>query len=60
MNSSDLAYEQAKCTMYFKQYLMCVDLFVTITRFDIYSVILFCCFYGRNRGKPTGKSIFRV
>ena len=30
MNWSDLAYEQAKCTMYFKQYLMCVYLFVTI------------------------------
>ena len=41
--------------MYFKQYLMCVYLFVSITRFDLYSVILFCCFYGGNRGKPTGK-----
>jgi hypothetical protein len=41
--------------MVFKQYLMCVYLFVNITRFDLYSVILFCCFYGGNRGKPTGK-----
>jgi hypothetical protein len=41
--------------MSFKQYLMCVYLFVNITRFDLYSVILFCCFYGGNRGKPTGK-----
>jgi hypothetical protein len=44
--------------MYFKQYLMCVYLFVSITRFDLYSVILFCCFYGGNRGKPTGKINF--
>jgi hypothetical protein len=44
--------------MYFKQYLMCVYLFVNITRFDLYSVILFCCFYGVNRGKPTGKIQF--
>ena len=36
--------------------LMCVYLFVNITRFDLYSVILFCCFYGGNRGKPTGKT----
>ena len=36
---------------------MCVYLFVNITRFDLYSVILFC-FYGRNRGKPTGKIHF--
>jgi hypothetical protein len=33
-------------------------LFVNITRFDLYSVILFCCFYGGNRGKPTGKIHF--
>jgi hypothetical protein len=58
MNWSDLAYEQAKCTMYFKQYLMCVYLFVNITRFDLYSVILFCCFYVGNRGKPTGRIHF--
>jgi hypothetical protein len=44
--------------MYFKQYLMYVYLFVNITRFDLYSVILFCCFYGENRGKPTGKIHF--
>jgi hypothetical protein len=44
--------------MYFKQYLMCVYLFVNITRFDLYSVILFCCFYGGNRGKSTGKIHF--
>jgi hypothetical protein len=44
--------------MYFKQYLMCVHLFVNITWFDLYSVILFCCFYGGNRGKPTGKIHF--
>jgi hypothetical protein len=53
-----LAYEQAKCTMWFKQHLMCVYLFVNITRFDLYSVSLCCCFYGGNRGKPrkhTGK-----
>jgi hypothetical protein len=41
--------------MVFKQYLMCVHLFVNITRFDLYSVILFCYFYGGNRGKPTGE-----
>ena len=29
-----------------------------ITMFDLYSMILFCCFYGRNRGKPTGKIYF--
>ena len=34
---------------------MCVYLFVNITRFDLYSVILFCCFFG---GKPTGKIHF--
>ena len=28
------------------------------TRFDLYSVILFCCFYWGNRGKPTGKIHF--
>ena len=44
--------------MCFKQYSMCVYLFVNITRFDLYSVILFCCFYGGNRGKPTGKIHF--
>jgi hypothetical protein len=44
--------------MYFKQYLMSVYLFVNITRFDLYSVILFCCCYGGNRGKPTGKINF--
>ena len=44
--------------MYFKQYLMCVYLFVNITRFDLYSVILFCCFYGGNRGKSIGKIHF--
>jgi hypothetical protein len=33
-------------------------LFVNITKFDLYSVILFCCFYGGNRGKPTGKIHF--
>ena len=44
--------------MYFKQYLMCVYLFVNITRLDLYSVILFCCLYGGNRGKPTGKIHF--
>jgi N-acetylmuramoyl-L-alanine amidase CwlA len=44
--------------MYFKHYLMSVYLFVNITRFDLYSVILFCCFYGGNRGKPTGKIHF--
>jgi hypothetical protein len=48
--------------MYFKQYLMRVYIFVNITRFDLYSVILFCsrfcCFYGGNRGKPTGKIHF--
>jgi hypothetical protein len=47
-----------KCTMYFKQYLMCVYLFVNITRFDLCSVMLFCCFYWGNRGKPTGKIRF--
>ena len=26
--------------------------------FDLYSVILFCCFYGGNRGKTTGKIHF--
>jgi hypothetical protein len=36
---------------------MCVYLFINITRFDLYSVILFCYFYG-NRGKPTGKIHF--
>ena len=41
-----------------KQYLTCVCLFVNITRFDLYSVILFCCFYGGNRRKPTGKIHF--
>jgi hypothetical protein len=58
-----LADEQAKCTRRcFKRYLICVYyLFVNITRFDdfdLYSVILFCCFYGGNRGKPTGKIHF--
>ena len=39
-----------------KQYIICVYyLFVNFTRFDLYSVILFCCFYEGNRGKPTGK-----
>jgi hypothetical protein len=37
-------------------------LFVNITRFDLYSVILFCCFYGEigenHWGKPTGKIHF--
>jgi hypothetical protein len=37
---------------------MYVYLFVNITRFDPYPVILFCCFYGGNRGKPTGKIHF--
>jgi hypothetical protein len=58
MNWSDLTYEQEKCTMYFKQYLICVYLFVNITRFDLYFMILFCCFYGWNREKPTGKIHF--
>jgi hypothetical protein len=55
MNWSDLADEWAKCTRRcFKKYLICVYyLFVNITRFDLYSVLLFCCFYGGNRGKPT-------
>jgi hypothetical protein len=30
---------------------------IILQRFDLYSVILFCCFYGGNRGKPTGKSL---
>jgi hypothetical protein len=29
-----------------------------LQRFDLYSVILYCCFYGGNRGKPTGKIHF--
>jgi hypothetical protein len=37
---------------------MCVYLFANITRFDLYSVISFCCFYRGNRGKPTGKIHF--
>jgi hypothetical protein len=42
-----------------KQYLIRVYyLFVNITRFDLYSVILFCCFHGGNRGKRTGKIHF--
>jgi hypothetical protein len=59
---SYLANEQEKCTRRcFKQYLICVYyLFVNITKFDLYSVILFCCFYGGNRGKPTGKIHFPV
>jgi hypothetical protein len=44
--------------MCFKKYLIYVYLFVDITRFDLYSVILFCCFYGGNREKPTGKIHF--
>jgi hypothetical protein len=47
-----------KQNVHFKQYLMSVYLFVNITRFDLYSVILFCCFYGGNRGKPAGKIHF--
>jgi hypothetical protein len=35
-----------------------VYLIVNITRFDLYSVILYCCFSGGNRGKPTGKIHF--
>jgi hypothetical protein len=37
---------------------MFVYLFVNIIRFDLYSVILFCCFYRGNRGKLTGKIHF--
>jgi hypothetical protein len=35
-----------------------VYLIVNITRFDLYSVILYCCFSGGNRGKPRGKIHF--
>jgi hypothetical protein len=31
---------------------------IILQRFDLYSVILFCCFHGGNRGKPTGKIHF--
>jgi hypothetical protein len=63
VNWSDLSYELAKYTRRcFRQYLICVYyLFVNITRFvrfDLHSVILFCCFYGGNRVKPTGKTHF--
>ena len=37
---------------------MCIYSLINITGFDLYSVILFCCFNGGNRGKPrkhTGK-----
>jgi hypothetical protein len=37
---------------------MCLYLFVNTTRLDLYSVILFCCFYEGNRGKPTEKIHF--
>jgi hypothetical protein len=57
MNWSDLAYEQAKYTMCFKQYLI-VYLFVNITRFDLYSMILFCCFL-RGKSRKTPKPQFR-
>jgi hypothetical protein len=40
----------------FKQYVCIYSLI--LQRFDLYSVILFCCFYGGNRGKPTGKIHF--
>ena len=33
-------------------------LFVKFASFDLHSVILFCCFYGGNRGKPIGKIHF--
>ena len=47
--------------MCFKQFLICVYyLFVNITRFDLYSVTLFCCFYGEIGENPQGKSIFPV
>ena len=36
---------------------MCIYSLI-LQRFDLYSVILFCCFYGGNRGKPTGKIHF--
>ena len=50
----------AKCTMCFKQYLMCVCLFVNVTRFDLYSVILFFVSTGEIGENPQGKSIFPV
>jgi hypothetical protein len=52
--------EQAKCTRRcVKQYLIRVYyLCLNITRFDLCSVMLFCCFYWGNRGKPTGKIHF--
>ena len=39
-------------------YFMCVNLFVNITMFDLYSVICFSCFYWENPSKPTGKIHF--
>jgi hypothetical protein len=30
---------------------------IILQRFDLYSVILFCCFYGGNRGKPTEQRV---
>jgi hypothetical protein len=48
-----IADEQEKCTRRcFKRYLICVYyLFVNITRFDLYSVILFCLFLRGKSGK---------
>ena len=47
--------------MYFtEQDLMCVYLFVNVTRFDLYSVIIFCCFTEEIGENPQVKSIFRV
>ena len=39
----------------YNQYLICVYSFVNNTWFDLHSVILFCCFYGKIGGKPIGK-----
>jgi hypothetical protein len=41
-----------------KQYLMCVYLFVNITRFDLYSVILFCSFLRGKSGKTHRENPF--